>query len=519
MNGTSVYTYNNAGRLTNDNRKGATRADRPYNYPDANPLNTKLSKVPGKIRGLSIMLHVMAGDTIEISAKAFYNMDNTLPSPGVDVASVLGSAISAITNPAGNVVGEFGNQLASDLGSVASQSSVLQPVLQEDNRQKQTHPQSCINYTLYNSNFEIVAANTGIIPVEDKINSIQTLASDLIVIQEAGFIEIFIDNQSQTPVYFDNFSVTQRNSFTEEVNAYYPYGFIITKLSQERSLAPNYYKWSAKELQGEELGLNWYDHGWRMYDPVVGRWWVPDPLAEKYYNVSPYTYTLNNPIRFIDPDGRDVWEVDKWGHVNWIEESKKHTLYSVDANGKRGNFITLKNRDVFDQLALKRRTADGKVDMRLATGGENSQNDMAQAFLFMADNTKVEWRMDRYMENGENRYALGTKHSEEQTIGTADMGFLAENSIAWIHNHPGTSKLTMQAERSEMGWVTNAQGIRYRWTGDSETKYKSYPNSFYYTYFPQSGRLYSVEGNRMPSFIRNVNSNYKRLFFGTLNTR
>ena len=53
-----------------------TRADRPFNYPDANPANVKLSKVPGKSEGLRITLKVMAGDTIEISAKAFYNMDN-----------------------------------------------------------------------------------------------------------------------------------------------------------------------------------------------------------------------------------------------------------------------------------------------------------------------------------------------------------------------------------------------------------------------------------------------------------
>jgi hypothetical protein len=66
----------------------ATRADRPFNYPDANPANTKVSKVPGKRRGLSIMLKVMAGDTIEISAKAFYNMDNAAPGRGIYVSGL-----------------------------------------------------------------------------------------------------------------------------------------------------------------------------------------------------------------------------------------------------------------------------------------------------------------------------------------------------------------------------------------------------------------------------------------------
>ncbi|ANQ50577.1 hypothetical protein MY04_3212 [Flammeovirga sp. MY04] len=40
---------------------------------------------------------------------------------------------------------------------------------------------------------------------------------------------------------------------------------------------------------------------------IVSRWLSPDPLAEKYTSWSPYHYTYNNPIKFIDPDGREIW--------------------------------------------------------------------------------------------------------------------------------------------------------------------------------------------------------------------
>ncbi|TXF89335.1 RHS repeat-associated core domain-containing protein [Neolewinella aurantiaca] len=87
----------------------------------------------------------------------------------------------------------------------------------------------------------------------------------------------------------------------QSTHAYYPFGMENAAIGTGSSGFD--YKYNGKELVD---GLGLYDYGARYYDPSIGRWGQIDPSAEQYLSHSPYNYTLNNPILYIDPDGRKV---------------------------------------------------------------------------------------------------------------------------------------------------------------------------------------------------------------------
>jgi RHS repeat-associated protein len=105
-----------------------------------------------------------------------------------------------------------------------------------------------------------------------------------------------------------------------------------TMLEQMDGSYDNPFKFNAKELD-EDTGLYYY--GARYYNPRLSIWYVVDPLAvynpvmetEFYgdrqhnggvfflWNLNPYIYTYQNPIRYIDTNGKQTDTSEKKSHV------------------------------------------------------------------------------------------------------------------------------------------------------------------------------------------------------------
>ena len=91
---------------------------------------------------------------------------------------------------------------------------------------------------------------------------------------------------------------------------YLPSGVIFRSRNFDRQP----YRFTGKKLLSAH-GLDWYDSGARMQEFHIPRFTTMDPLCEKYYSISPYAYCNNNPVNYVDPDGRKV-EADKLSQKN-----------------------------------------------------------------------------------------------------------------------------------------------------------------------------------------------------------
>lgn len=121
------------------------------------------------------------------------------------------------------------------------------------------------------------------------------------ILVDGGYIENGVYHFYIQDHLGNNRVVAKADGTVIQTNHYYPYGM---SFAESTFTDKQLYKYNGKELDTEN-GLNLYDYDARQMDIIFGRFTSVDPMAEKYYSISPYVYCSNNPINQIDPDGRD----------------------------------------------------------------------------------------------------------------------------------------------------------------------------------------------------------------------
>ena len=122
-----------------------------------------------------------------------------------------------------------------------------------------------------------------------------------------------------------------------EQDAYLAYGDRLSASAMTlKTDTGNRYSFNGKERH-DWAGYPYIDYGARMYNPLIGSWLSPDPLADKYTSTSPYVFCAGDPVNVVDPDGTELYIYGKRNKEAFEQlqsaVSKKMTL-SMDSNGK-----------------------------------------------------------------------------------------------------------------------------------------------------------------------------------------
>ncbi len=355
-----------SGALTYENlffsNLNETQADKPNDF-DTESGNQKVSKLfnaSGNDRriGPGIVLKVMAGDTFRAGVKSWYQAGSTNTDVLPGASSFVSTLATAFTGGLGGIAG---HGTIIDLPQSGDLTSAIQTFVLNNNTTTGTQlPKAYLNYVLLDGEqFKLVESNSGAIAIPDMTGLSERQACVInggneITVTANGFLYIYVSNESQGSVYFDDLSIMHNRGPLLEETHYYPFGLIqagiSTKALMENGYPDNSKKYTSQELN-ESLGVNFYEFTFRQMDPQIGRFTQIDHIAEKYNYNSTYAYAENRVINSVDLEGL---------------ESK----LAIAGKGTDGVNYTTADNNSFDARAKKLEKIAGFTALQASTGDQ-----------------------------------------------------------------------------------------------------------------------------------------------------
>lgn len=459
-----------------------SNVDTPNRVAHPSPTNTGKS---ARLNNLSpagpfTVLSVNKGDTVSLSVTGYYEGGSGYSNPVTEASMIasLQDALKASPKLANEGVGA--SQI--DGGILAAIT-----VLGVGGSSNDNVPGAYLNYLIFDRemNYQGIAGFT-------QISSAASFSEETISINERimdrdGYLVAYLSNESNTPAYvhFDDFTVYHGKTNVVSTQDYYPFGLTFNEYERTAS-TPQNYKFGGKEEQ-EDWGVGVMDFEARFYDGAIGRFMNVDPLADAGGQESwtPYHYTYNNPIAFIDPTGMFGDYYNSAGeHLgsDGIDDDKVYVAESVTTNDE-GTVTGATNSTELDVTHTEFATAANVVKHE-SSGNKEESLWIAHTANNAKDNNAIDWKkQNSTLEDQltDKQYST-TPSSAREPLATDNNSSSANNArAAVIDVYTGGADPT--------GGAVLWDGDDFRTKGTSHNKFKEYTSV-------------SIKGSHLQNFAR-----------------
>ncbi len=298
---------------------------------------------------------------------------------------------------------------------------------------------------------------------------------------QAGYGYIPNDTTTEETFFFHSDHLGSTSYITDDkgnitqYDAYLPYGELLVDEHSSSGEMP--YKFNGKEFD-DETGLYYY--GARYMNPVTSMWYGVDPLAEKYATTSGYVYTLNNPIKLGDSDGRKVKLTNNEEDLAAIRETLPHRLREyITANdgfidkqkmeeglNAMGDDVSLNYRSLFEIVADDRTVKFSLLDKPHAVNASgNTPKHMitfGPTLYFEADNigNPAEW-----ITQGGTSISLAPKSHKWTKWDNIQRARLAEDEVQFSPNENYQVQINSSMYKNDATHKNGAKAVAHELYG------------------------------------------------------